>query len=150
MDGATKSATLSGDDYRLEEQVGFKLRRAHQRASEIFAAEMSDFGITPTQFAALSTLFEIGGSTQAELGRITAMDPATISGLISRLKRRGLVVQAVDPDDGRAVRVDLTAEGRALTREMRDRGSAVSDAILAALPAGDRTRFLALLDRLAE
>lgn len=149
MDGARNPAGDPAESYRLEDQAGFKLRKAHQRASEVFAAVMTEFDVTPPQFAALSKLYDTGGATQAELGRMTAMDPATISGLVNRLKRRGLADQSVDPADARAVRVKLTAKGRALSLEMRGRGDAVSEAILAPLPAADRARFLAILDRLA-
>ena len=47
-------------DYRLEDQVGFILRRAHQRATGIFNAVMEEFSITPTQFAALAKLHDLG------------------------------------------------------------------------------------------
>ena len=40
--------------YVLEDQVGFLLRCAHQRASEDFNAVMGRFSVTPTQFAALA------------------------------------------------------------------------------------------------
>ena len=48
-DPATRAAV-----YRLEDQVGFLLRCAHQRATEIFSAVMGRFAVTPTQFAALA------------------------------------------------------------------------------------------------
>src|SRR3546814_2704714 len=44
--------------YRLAEQVGHLLRRAHQRASAIFQERISDRNLTPTQFAVLATLLE--------------------------------------------------------------------------------------------
>ena len=67
--------------YVLEDQVGFLLRCAHQRATEVFNAVMGGFGVTPTQFAALAKLDDLGSVSQNQLGRLTAMDPATISGV---------------------------------------------------------------------
>ena len=75
----------------LEDQVGFLLRCAHQRATEIFNAVMARFGVTPTQFAALAKLDDLGSVSQNQLGRLTAMDPATISGVVGRLIARGYV-----------------------------------------------------------
>ena len=64
--------------YVLEDQVGFLLRCAHQRATETFNAVMGEFSITPTQFAALAKLDDLQAVSQNQLGRLTAMDPATI------------------------------------------------------------------------
>ena len=93
--------------YRLSDQVGFNLRRANQRHVAIFA------GLTPTQFAALAKLYEKGAISQNLLGRLTAMDSATIKGVVERLRGKGLVISGPDPDDRRLRRVELTDAGRA-------------------------------------
>src|SRR5215467_6464618 len=80
--------------YVLEEQVGFLLRCAHQSATEDFNAVMGRFAVTPTQFAALAKLDDLGSVSQNQLGRLTRMDPATISGVVGRLIARGFVRQS--------------------------------------------------------
>ena len=67
-----------GNGYRLEEQIGFKLRVANQKHLEIFAHEMPD--LTPRQFAVLARLTEDGPLSQNHLGRQVAMDAATTKG----------------------------------------------------------------------
>ena len=136
------------DDYRLEDQVGFVLRKAHQRASEIFLDVMSEFDVTPTQFSVLIRLEELGPCSQNFLGRQAAMDPATILGVVARLKKRGLVTQAPDRLDRRQVLVSLTGEGRALAARLRARGAEVSRRILAPLEEGERTWLLGALERI--
>src|SRR5689334_11354975 len=80
------------DGYVLEEQIGHLLRRAHQRATGIFIAELGgSHGVTPTQYAALVKLRDVGERSQNELGRLIATDPATTQGVIVRLIRRRLV-----------------------------------------------------------
>ena len=69
-----------GERYILDDQVGFLLRQAQQRHTTIFAAEMIE-SLTPTQWAALAKLREVGDCSQNHLGRLTAMDAATIKGL---------------------------------------------------------------------
>src|SRR5215471_8405499 len=71
--------------YRLEDQVGHLMRRAHQRHTAIFQEGLGDCDLTPTQFAALVKIKELGKVTQNLLGRHTAMDPATIQGVVQRL-----------------------------------------------------------------
>ena len=90
-DNILKLVDAEPDDegYRLQEQVGFILRKAHQRHVAIFASRIGD--LTPPQFAALARLREAGDTSQNQLGALVAMDAATIKGVIDRLKARGLV-----------------------------------------------------------
>jgi DNA-binding MarR family transcriptional regulator len=105
--------------YALEEQVGFLLRCAHQRASEVFNDVMGRFGVTPTQFAALAKLDDMGSVSQNQLGRLTRMDPATISGVVGRLIGRGYVRQASDLKDARLVMLTLTPNGQTAVKAMK-------------------------------
>jgi DNA-binding MarR family transcriptional regulator len=134
--------------YRLEAQIGFVLRRAHQKATGIFNAVMDEFGVTPTQFAALAKLDDAGRVSQNELGRLTAMDPATIWGVINRLMKQGLVAQSPDPDDGRLVMVELTEAGRRATLRMKAVAAEVSRETLRPFTDEEARQLLALLGRL--
>jgi DNA-binding MarR family transcriptional regulator len=138
-----------GREYTLEDQVGFIMRRAHQRASGIFNAVMGEFSVTPTQFAALAKLHDLGSVSQNELGRLTAMDPATIWGVVGRLIKRGYVAQRVDANDARLVILELTGEGQAATMEMKTVAAEVSRKTLDPLSEEEAGQFLGLLARLA-
>jgi DNA-binding MarR family transcriptional regulator len=129
--------------------VGFVLRRAHQRASGIFNDVMEQFSITPTQFAALAKLDDLGSVSQNELGRLTAMDPATIWGVISRLIKRGFVSQSVDAKDARLVILELTETGRTAARAMKVVAAEVSRQTLEPLAKKEQALFLHLLQRMA-
>jgi DNA-binding MarR family transcriptional regulator len=134
--------------YRLEAQIGFVLRRAHQKATGIFNSVMGEFGVTPTQFAALAKLDDVGRVSQNELGRLTAMDPATIWGVVNRLIKQGYVAQSADPDDARLVMVDLTDAGRRATLRMKAVAAEVSRETLTPFTEGEARQLLALLGRL--
>ena len=77
--------------YRIEEQVGYLLRRAHQRASSIFQVSIGDPNITPTQYSSMVKLHEYTELSQNHLGRLVGMDKATMQGVVRRLKERHLV-----------------------------------------------------------
>ena len=77
--------------YRIEEQVGYLLRRAHQRASSIFQVTIGDPNITPTQYSSMVKLHEYTELSQNHLGRLVGMDKATMQGVVRRLKERRLV-----------------------------------------------------------
>ena len=141
-------AAPDGSRYRLEEQVGHLLRRAHQRATAIFLERIGDSRVTPTQFAALVRLYEEGELSQNHLGRLTAMDPATIQGVIRRLAERRLILRRRDPTDRRRTLLRLTDEGERAVAALIPNGPGVSAATLAPLSEREREDFLALLRRL--
>jgi MarR family transcriptional regulator, lower aerobic nicotinate degradation pathway regulator len=150
---AAKLATAAAkddaiDSYALEQQVGHLLRRAHQRHTTIFQEGMGDLQLTPTQFAALAKIRDVGPISQNQLGRLTAMDPATIQGVVQRLAARGLVDRTPDQDDRRLMLLRLSAKGRALVQTAIARGIAISESTLTPLSEAERPVFLSLLRKL--
>lgn len=133
--------------YVLDQQAGFLLRQSNQRHTAIFAKLMIG-DLTPTQWAALSKLREVGPSSQNQLGRLTAMDVATVKGVVDRLVNRGLVGTEPDPADGRRLLVTLTDEGRALAEEAMSVARRITEETLKPLSEKERKLFLELLSRL--
>lgn len=133
-------------DYQLSDQVGYNLRRANQRHVAIFAAHVQEF--TPTQFATLARLHEHGAVSQNRLGRLTAMDSATIKGVVERLGARGLVGLRPDPEDQRKRLVELTPEGRRAFDAALPRALAARQDTIAPLSPEEAAIFEALLSRL--
>ena len=142
-DAATRAAA-----YVLEDQVGFLLRCAHQRATEIFNAVMQPFAVTPTQFAALAKLDDLQAVSQNQLGRLTAMDPATISGVIGRLATRGYVQTSPDPNDARVVVLGLTPTGKAAITAMKAVAAKVSRKTLEPLNAAEAAALVSALAKI--
>ena len=146
---ARQDRSDAGPGYVLEDQVGHLLRRAHQRHAAIFQEMIGESQLTPLQFAALVKLNDLGGVSQNELGRRTAMDAATMQGVIKRLLARALIDRRPDPEDRRRVVLSLTAQGRALIAAAMPNGHAISQETLAGLSETERRSFLSLLRRLA-
>lgn len=132
--------------YILDDQIGFVLRRVSQRHLAIFAEAIPD--LTTTQFATLAKLAEHGPLSQNHLGRVTAMDAATIKGVVDRLRRVGLIATTADPDDRRRLTVALTAEGRQLFENSVEPALAVSARTLTPLAPEDRARLMEFLLKL--
>lgn len=144
---AKKSVKPAKPSYVLDEQVGFILRQVWQRHSAIFARDIGT-NLTPTQWAALSKLAETGACSQNQLGRLTAMDVATIKGVIDRLTARGLTETSPDPEDGRRLQVSLTRAGQQLAEKVAPSALAITRETLAPLDAKERETLMALLNKL--
>jgi len=134
------------DDYRLDDQVGYKLRLASQRHLEIFLQHLSD--ITPTQFSILARLYEVGETSQNQLGRLVAMDAATTKGVIARLLEKNLVEARADPNDARRLQISLTETGRELTIDAIEKARKITEDTVANLNGHDVKRLLELLDKI--
>lgn len=102
-------------------------------------------GLTPTQFAALAILAERESVSQNALGRLAAMDVATINGVVDRLLKRELISRRPDPDDGRRKLLSLTAYGVSVVEQAIPKGLQISEATLEPLNAKQRRTLIELL-----
>lgn len=147
----TTPLVLVGDEpddaYRLQDQVGFVLRKAHQRHVAIFASRIAD--LTPPQFAALARLHEVGEASQNQLGQMIAMDAATVKGVIDRLRSRGYVDLKKHDTDKRLLLVSLSAAGREAVEELIPLAKAITEETLAPLTPKEAAQFLRLLGKVA-
>lgn len=135
------------DDYRLDEQIGYLLRLASQRHAGIFQAHAVS-GLTPTQFSALVRLGELGECSQNELGRHTAMDVATIKGVVDRLKAKGFVDVRPDPGDKRRTLISIAATHRDLVRALHEAGREITRQTLKPLSAAEQRTLVRLMKKL--
>lgn len=139
-----------GNGYVLERQVGHLLRRAHQRHCAIFQENIGAAQLTPLQFAAMVKLRDLAEVSQNQLGRLTAMDAATMQGVIKRLAVRGLINRRPDPDDRRRLILSLSPAGEALIDSAIPDGAEISRLTLSPLSPAERRTLLDLLVRIAE
>ncbi len=135
------------EPYQLEEQIGFLLRKANQRHRAIFNLEV-DNEIAPAQFAALAKLHEIGPVSQNQLGRLIALDSATITGVVERLTAAGYVRSERSSDDARLRLVQLTPAGRSVIERLLPVARRITDATLEPLTDCEAATLLRLLDKI--
>lgn len=146
-DDRDAAADTDERSYVLEEQVGFILRQVQQRHAVLFSTH---FGadLTPTQWAVLAKLAEIGDLSQNLLGRHTAMDVATIKGVVERLVKRGFVKTLPDPGDRRRLSISLSKAGREAFARHQSSAFAVTAETLAPLDPAERRTLLSLLEKM--
>ena len=131
----------------LDHQVGYLLRLASQRHAAIFQKHSLD-GLTPTQFSTLIRVSEAGPVSQNHLGRLAAMDVATIKGVVDRLRAKGLMASRPDTGDKRRSIITLTVAGQALIADLTALGRAITEETLEPLSEAERQTLVALLQKL--
>lgn len=134
--------------YEFSEQIGHLLRRAYQRHLAIFAQTIDDPQLTAVQFAVLSANRRLGPSSMSDLGKATAIDGATVRGIIERLQARGLVELQANQDDRRKSVVELTERGRELLELTTPTAARISELTMSDLNAVERVAVLYLLRKL--
>ena len=135
--------------YALEQHNAHLIRLAHQRGTALFQKAFEGYSITPTQVAVLATLMRHGDLPQNQIGRITAIDTATLSPLLKRLETLGLTKRVVSEQDQRVNLIQLTPQGYDFTFEVLPISQRVSEELLAPLNQRDRKRFIELLNKIA-
>ncbi|MEO9650569.1 MAG: MarR family winged helix-turn-helix transcriptional regulator [Roseobacter sp.] len=134
-------------DYVLENQIGFLLRVANQRHATIFQTRTNE-KLTPTQFSTMIRLSEVGKVSQNHLGRLAAMDVATIKGVVDRLKSKGLIQTEPDLVDKRRSVISLTELGETVINDLKFTGLQISEETLAPLTAKEQKILLNLLRKI--
>jgi DNA-binding MarR family transcriptional regulator len=121
------------------------------RVLDRLGRELADLGLSHGEVNALAQLGE--DATVAQLQRATGQRASTLTGVLDRLERRGLVERRLNPRDRRSFEVSLTADGRRAAARVRQAFAELEQAALAAVPQRSAKGFfdvLAALDREAE
>jgi MarR family 2-MHQ and catechol resistance regulon transcriptional repressor len=104
---------------------------------------------TPAGARAVELLERMGAISLNALATELFVDKSTASRVVGGLEDGGFVRRVVDPDDRRALRLELTAEGRELARQLHDDAVWEMSTLLSSFDPAARTDLLAFLRRLA-
>lgn len=126
----------------LERSPLHLLHRADQCATDLFLAMLQEDGLTPRQFAVLSTIARFEGLSQTHLVERTGIDRSTVADITQRLLKRGLIQRRRTREDARAYAVTLTELGWDRLRAAAPDVKRVDETILAALSDNHRDRFV--------
>jgi DNA-binding MarR family transcriptional regulator len=131
----------------MDDETVIRLRRVILRlARQLNAASMGE-GLTPTQASVLGIVANRGRLGLTELTELEGLNPTMLSRVVGKLDSFGLIRRLRDPDDFRAARVEVTAEGKQayqriaaqraaiLSERVADLPAEQADALLGALPA---------------
>lgn len=111
-----------------------ELQRATHATLHLLGTELVDLDLTASEVNALGNLADGVARTVSELGAAVGTRPATLTGILDRLERRGLVSRGTRPGDRRAVVIALTPEGERVAKVVRKSLLALERRLLAGLP----------------
>ena len=105
-------------DYRevmkLSNQLCFPLYAAARKVTALYTPFLTELNLTYTQYLVLLVLWEQDGIPVSEICRRLHLDNGTVSPLLKKLEKEGLLEKSRSPEDERVVLITLTEAGRAL------------------------------------
>ncbi|MEV6911188.1 MarR family transcriptional regulator [Amycolatopsis sp. NPDC051071] len=137
-----------GPSRRLDDQVCFGLYAASRAVTALYRVVLDDLGLTYPQYLVMLALWEEDERLVKELGTLLNLDSGTLSPLLKRLEKAGLVRRDRRADDERSVRVSLTEDGVKLKERASGIPTIIGDAM--GLDEAGLARTRAELDRLTE
>jgi MarR family transcriptional regulator, organic hydroperoxide resistance regulator len=126
------------------------VQRAAHACVHALAAQLADLGLTGSEINALANLANIRGRTVSELAAAAGVRATTMTSVLDRLERRGLIRRTPQPGDRRAVLVQLTGSGSQVSRAISEAIARLERHALAGLDAAATVGLRAGLDALAE
>lgn len=131
-----------------EKSIGFLVHEVARLFRRRFEDEARVHGITLPQWRALGEIYKNQGISQVTLAGCIDSDPMTLSGILDRLEKRGLIERYPDPNDSRAKLARLTASGVELVDTARSIGREFYENALSGLSETERARMVAGLTRI--
>ncbi len=132
----------------LPDRLGYRLRRAQIAVFQDLFRELAEFGITPAEYSVLTLLARNAAPRAGQIAEALGVKPANFVRLQEKLESRGLITRQRAPEDGRAMALGLTKEGRDLLNHL-DHAVDTHDArVSQKLTSEDRTTLMRLLGEL--
>ena len=129
----------------LQDLVGYHLHRVEIESYRRFTALSGADKITPKQFSALVLVMANGDISQADLGRILGMDRASMTTMIDKLEKGGLIARHPSSVDRRRHALRLSDTGKRVLDRMKARVPEHDRALTFALTTEERDTLKSLL-----
>ena len=130
---------------RLENQLCFPLYACAKEIVRQYRKPLEKLNLTYTQYIVMMVLWEYGGMTEGELGKIVRLDSGTLAPLLKRLEKQGLIQRSRPEENERKLFLKLTPAGEAMKEEALAVPCAIRDCIQ--MPAEELLLLRELLNK---
>jgi DNA-binding MarR family transcriptional regulator len=132
---------------KLEEHLGYWLRCLSNFVSHSFAERLARQDFSVAQWVVLRTLYDSSGVTLNEAAAQVGVDKSSLSRMVERLVKKGLV-NRTQGDDRRSVGLTLTPAGKKLVPQLAQLADENDTAFFSTMASNQRSEFLATIKRL--
>lgn len=144
------SANTHTASERLDEGLGFVVRTTFRALVRSLARELQPHGVSTSEWAVLRVLWRKQGLSQVELADQMRVERSSLTRVLAGLEARGLLLRFPDDVDGRKLRLELTAAGRALEGVLFQCGLAANERALRGLDRAEVEATRRVLERMVQ
>ena len=112
-----QAVNTSPEELLLENQFCFPLYACAKEVVRQYRKPLEELNLTYTQYLVMMVLWEHGGMTEGELGKILYLESGTLAPLLKRLEKRGLIERFRPESNERKLFLKLTPDGEALKQK---------------------------------
>ena len=117
------------DALKLDNQLCFRLYAASKEIIRQYSPLLDELDLTYTQYITLLVLWEKDQISVKELGSKLYLDSGTLTPLLNKLKKKGLIEKNKHEKDGRELIISLTEKGKNLKEKALDIPESVSKCV---------------------
>ncbi len=114
---------------KLDNEVGFALYACSKGLIRKYNPILDRLGLTYTSYLVMLALWEKDGVSVGELGKKLYLDSGTLTPLLKKMERQGLLLRQRDSEDERVVLIALTQKGRDLKAKTENTVSTLSNTL---------------------
>jgi DNA-binding MarR family transcriptional regulator len=130
-------------------RIGFLLAQLGAHATDLFAAQTRELGITPSEAGVVRIVGRTPGISQRELAEKLGAVQSRVVALVDRLEAAGLATRTRSASDRRMQRLELTDAGRRTLADLRRAAQAQEAALTDGLTLEQKNQLHELLARLS-
>jgi DNA-binding MarR family transcriptional regulator len=142
------SSPASGQPRFIEDYLLYLLARASHVVSSEFHDQLRRRGVSVPVWRVLASLVGGDGETVTGLAEVCLLQQPTMTKLLDRMVRDGLVCRTQDTRDRRVVRISLTPRGHAVVTELVEAAKRHEAEVMARHPGAEAGEIKALLRRM--
>jgi DNA-binding MarR family transcriptional regulator len=120
----------------------------YSESRRVTRAVAEQYGLTGSQLLVLKMLEPRGQVSLSALSEEIRAKNSTVTGIVDRMERDGLVVRRRSGDDRRVVHIELTAKGRKLANDVKADPKHMFRALLEELPSKDAAELERIMAKL--
>ena len=124
------------------------LNKASRVAAKHWQNSVKDLELTAIQAKVLTFMLDLDQPTSQLLAEHCAIDNATLTGVVDRLSKLGLVERLPSTSDRRVLHILYTGEGREVAKQLKLRQQPANEDFLATLSEKEQQQLRQLLKKL--
>ena len=123
---------MTREEFKLDNQLCFRLYTASRLITQAYHPLLSEHGLTYPQYLVLLVLWEKDAQPVNHIAKRLLLETNTVTPLLQRMEKEGIVVRSKGIKDARQMIVNLTAKGRGLKKKLAEVPDTVGESVLCA------------------